>query len=88
MKLKYLLLTVFSIVLIVGCSNKPVIENANDIDIYGEVKAAAWNFLHEEGWQDQAKDDFQSAKVEKAIANTNYILLDKTNDGKNKLYPL
>lgn len=85
MKLMYVVVTMFSIILIVGCSNKPVIENTNDIDNHVDIKAAAWDFLNEKGWQDQANDDPQSAKVEKVIADNKYILLDKTYDGKEVL---
>ncbi|ARF14697.1 hypothetical protein [Sporosarcina ureae] len=87
MKLKfmYFALVVFSIMLIMGCSNKQVIENSNDMDSYEDVKAAAWEFLKEEGWQDQARDDLQSAKVKEVIVDNKYILLDKAYDGKEVL---
>ncbi|ARF17896.1 hypothetical protein [Sporosarcina ureae] len=87
MKLKfmYFALALFSIMLIMGCSNKSVIENSNDTDSYEDAKAAAWGFLKEEGWQDQAKDDFQNAKVKEVIINNKYVLLDKAYDGKEVL---
>ena len=84
-KFVYLVLTVFSIILIAGCTNKPVIENTSEIDSHENVKAAAWEFLNEKGWQDRAKDDFESAKVEKVNADSKYVLLDQTYDGKELL---
>lgn len=87
MKLKFLYLTlaVFSIWIIIGCSNKQDIENTNDTDNYGDVRAIAWEFVNEKGWNDRAKEDWQSAKVKKTIADNSYELLDKTYDGKEVL---
>ncbi|SES44437.1 hypothetical protein [Psychrobacillus sp. OK032] len=88
MKLKflYLTITVFSIGIIIGCTNKQVIEeNTNDTDNYGDVRAVAWEFINEKGWNDRAKEDWQSAKVKKTIADNSYELLDKTYDGKEVL---
>ena len=84
-KFIYFVCTFFSITLILGCSNKPVTEITSEIDSYEDVKAAAWEFLNEKGWQDQAKDDFESAKVEKVHADSKYVLLDQTYDGKELL---
>ncbi|MEK3953340.1 hypothetical protein [Psychrobacillus sp. FSL K6-1464] len=87
MKLNFLYLTlaVFSIWVIIGCSNKQVIENTNDTDNYGDVRAVAWEFINEKGWYDRAKEDWQSAKVKKTNADNSYEFLDKTYDGKEVL---
>ena len=85
MKFIYFAFAVLSIILIMGCSNKQVIENTNDMNNYEDVKAIAWEFLKEKGWKDQAKDDLQSAKVKEVIVDNKYILLDKAYDGKEVL---
>lgn len=84
-KFVYFVCTVFSITLILGCSNKPVIENTSEMDSHEDAKAAAWEFLNEKGWQDQAKEDFESAEVAKVHADSKYVLLDQTYDGKELL---
>ncbi|MFS0688808.1 hypothetical protein AB1K89_06160 [Sporosarcina sp. 179-K 8C2 HS] len=51
MKLKYIYLlpTLFFLLLAIGCSNKQVVEQTNDKDDYGNVRAAAWEFINEKG---------------------------------------
>ena len=81
-KFTYIVLTVLSILLIIGCSNKQGIDNAEDRDRYEGVKAIAWAYLNEKGWQEEANDDLQTAKVRETTADSKYILLDKNDDGK------
>ena len=67
MKLKFLhlTLTLVSIGLIVGCTNTSDLENTNDFE---QVREVAWTFVVEQGWNDRAEEDWQSAEVKKAIA--------------------
>lgn len=85
MKLKYLAITVCFMFLIIGCSNNQVVGNATDSDDYGKVREVAWKFIQAKGWSATAKEDWQSAKVNKTIADNSYELLDKTYEGKEIL---
>ena len=85
MKLLYLILTVFSILLIAGCTNKSEIENTNDKERFEQVREVAWAFVEEKGWNETAEENWQNAKVKKEIANNSYELLDKTYEGKEVL---
>ena len=82
LKFSYLALTAF---LIVGCSNNQDVGNITETDSYENVREVAWEFIEEKGWNDNAKEGWQSAKVEKIIADNSYELLDKTYEGKEIL---
>jgi hypothetical protein len=49
---------------------------------HAHIREIAWNFLTEKGWNNRAKDDWKSAKVNKIIVNENYELLDSNYKGK------
>ena len=85
MKLLYLAITAFLILLVVGCSNNQDVGNITDTDSYENVRKIAWEFIEEKGWNDAAKEGWQSAKVKKMIADNSYELLDKTYEGKEVL---
>ena len=87
MKSKFLNLTlaVFSILIIVGCSSKQELENTNDTDHYGDVRAAAWEFINKNGWNATAKEDWKNAEVKRVVADKNYELIDTTYEGKEVL---
>ncbi len=81
----YLVITVFSTLLLVGCSENQNAESQSEADGYNVVREVAWNFIKEKGWNDTAKDNWQSAEVKKVVVDNNYELLDKTYDGKEVL---
>ena len=85
LKLLYIALTVFFMLLLVGCSNNKDAGNATDKDEYGKVREVAWRFVEEKGWSTTAKEGWQSAEVNKTIADNSYELLDKTYEGKEVL---
>ena len=85
MKLIYLAITAFLILLVVRCSNKPDVGNIIDTDSYENVRKIAWEFIEEKDWNDAAKEGWQSAQVKKMIADNSYELLDKTYEGKEVL---
>lgn len=80
-----LLIIIFFSFLMVGCSMNENGQNHNDTNSYTKVKEVAWHFAKYKGWTDTAKGNWQSAKVTKVIANSNYDLLDKTFEGKDGL---
>lgn len=84
-KLLYLLITVFVMLLVVGCSNNEDVENSEITDEYENVREVAWEFIKEKGWNDTAKEDWESAEVKNVIADNNYELLDNTYEGKELL---
>ncbi|WP_456276314.1 hypothetical protein [Bacillus sp. AK128] len=49
---------------------------------YMKIKEIAWNYLREQGWNDRAMEEWESAAVSKMIANKDYVLLDKNYEGK------
>jgi len=57
LKLLYLILTVFSILLIAGCTNKSEIENTNDKERFEQVREVAWAFVEEKGWNGTAEEN-------------------------------
>ncbi|WP_214483786.1 hypothetical protein [Bacillus sp. SM2101] len=81
----YLAITVFTALLLEGCSDNQNAKNQSEIDGYIEARESAWNFVKEKGWYDTAKDNWQSAGVTKVVVNNNYELLDKTYEGKEVL---
>jgi len=87
MKLKflYLSMTLFSLLLIVGCSSKQDEGNTNAKDNYEKIREVAWDFLEEKGWDDRAIEEGKSAEVKKTKADKSYVLLDKTYEGKEVL---
>ncbi|MBO0587163.1 hypothetical protein [Sporosarcina sp. E16_8] len=87
MKLKFLFLTITALLtlLIVGCSNNQDVGNITDSDRYENVRKIAWEFIEEKGWNDTAKEEWESGEVKKVIADNSYELLDKTYEGKEIL---
>lgn len=83
MKLNLLFVTliVFSILVIVGCSNKQDIEDINDADNFRDVKAVAWEFIG----GSTAKEDWENEKVKKIVADNSFELLNKTYQDKEVL---
>ncbi|MBA2176117.1 hypothetical protein H0266_14565 [Halobacillus locisalis] len=81
----YIVITVFSALLLVGCSDNQNAVSPNDADDYNEVRENVWKFVKEKGWNDTAKDNWQSAEVKKVVGDNNYELLDGTYDGKEVL---
>lgn len=79
MKFKILTLTVFPILIIIGCSNQQVADD------FGEVKAVAWEFVNEKGWNQMAKEEWQNATVTEIVVDENYELLDPSFEGKEVL---
>ena len=71
--------------LLVGCSNNQDAGNATNKDEYGKVREVAWKFVEAKGWTDTSKEDWQSAEVNKAIADNSYELLDKAYEGREIL---
>jgi uncharacterized lipoprotein NlpE involved in copper resistance len=79
------MIAVFSTLLLVGCSNQKNEEVKKVTDNDSEAREAAWNFIQEKRWNNNAKGNWQSANVINVIANNNYELLDKTFEGKEVL---
>ncbi|WP_199092978.1 hypothetical protein [Sporosarcina sp. P1] len=87
MKLKYIcfFLVVLSALLIMGCANKLNSEKVNNVYEYSDVRAAAWVFVNEKGWNNTAEDGWQGADVEETMADNRYVLLDKKYEGQEVL---
>ncbi len=81
----YLALTIFLALLLVGCSGNQNEEKQSQTDNYNEVRETAWNFVKEKGWHTTAKGNWRSAEVTKVVANKNYELLDKNQEGREAL---
>lgn len=81
----YLAITAFSVLLLVGCSDKKNEEIKSQTDGYDEVRKIAWDFVKEKGWDDTAKENWQSAEVTKVVVTNNYDLLDEKYEGKEVL---
>lgn len=54
-------------------------------DPFLKIREVAWNFLKEKGWQDRAKEEWESSTVSEIIINNDYELLDKSYEGKEVL---
>ena len=81
----YAVITVFSSFLLVGCSDKPISENQPKTDSYNGVREAAWFYVKNNGWDQTAKENWQSATVEKVVVNNHYSLVDESYRGKEAL---
>ena len=81
----YLVITVFSALLLVGCSENQNEENQVGTDGYNEVRETAWNFIKEKGWNNNASGNWQSAEVIKVVVDNKFELLDKNYLGKGVL---
>ncbi|RTQ96578.1 hypothetical protein [Lysinibacillus telephonicus] len=76
----------FSMILIVGCSNNEVLENSTDLkDENYSVRKIAWDFLHKKGWNDTANKDWETAVVTTIIVDNYVELLDQNYEGKEVL---
>ncbi len=87
MKLKFscLVIITLSLFFIAGCSTNQGIEENNGQDNYENARKIAWEFLSGKKWNASAKDNWQTAKVEKTIADNQYDLMDKTYEGREVL---
>lgn len=85
LKLLYLALPIFLILLLFGCSYKQNGGNITETDSYEKAKEVAWEFIEEKGWDDTVKEGWESVKVKKVIADNSYESLDQTFEGKNIL---
>ena len=81
----YLVLAVFSTLLLVGCSGQQNTESQNGADGHDGAREIAWDFVKANGWHHTASEKWQSAEVTKVVANNNYELLDETYDGQEVL---
>ena len=81
MNLKFLFITLFVYLILLGagCSNQ---FEPNKEDEYREIKAIAWDFIQEKGWNRNAKEDWQNATVTKIVVDDDYELLDQTYEDK------
>ncbi|MCM3576480.1 hypothetical protein M3172_25380 [Mesobacillus subterraneus] len=63
------------------------VNRINEVITYNylNIREIAWNFLKEKGWNKSAKEEWNSATVNKIIVNEDYELLDKSYDGKEVL---
>ena len=80
----YIGLTFITILLSTACTNQVdtgfIYTDEDDV-----VKEAAWGFIEEKGWSDSINKDWQSAKVEKIMADKKFELFDTTYEGKEVL---
>jgi outer membrane murein-binding lipoprotein Lpp len=85
LKFSCLVIIILSLFFIVGCLSNQGIEEITGQDHYENARKIAWEFLAEKKWNARAKDNWQTAKVEKTIANNQYDLMDKTYEGREVL---
>ncbi|PKR76833.1 hypothetical protein CEY16_13545 [Halalkalibacillus sediminis] len=87
MKGKFARLVILAFVLIqfVGCSDRLDSQLENRSDKYNDVRNIAWEFVKENGWNEQAKGDWKDAKVIKIVADDQYELLDDSYEGEEVL---
>ena len=81
----YFVITVFSAILLIGCSENQNAENQVGTDGYNEVRKTAWNFVKENGWNNNANGNWQSAEVIKVLVDNKFELLDKNYEGMEVL---
>ena len=81
----YLVITVFSAFLLVGCSENLNEENQVGTDGYNEVRETAWDFVKEKGWNNNANGNWQRAEVIKVLVDNKFELLDKNYEGMEVL---
>lgn len=81
----FLVMIVFSALLLVGCSENQNAENQRETDGYNEVRETAWNFVKEKGWNNNATGNWQSAEVIKVVVDNKFDLLDKNYEGMEVL---
>ncbi|WP_100406961.1 outer membrane protein assembly factor BamD [Bacillus solitudinis] len=74
MKSISLALALFSISLLVGCSNN---RDENE-----SIKELAWGFIEQKGWDATTKGDWKGAIVTDSIADERYELFDNRYEGK------
>lgn len=84
-KMVYFALKLFTIFWAIGCSNIQDDMKTTDTDNYNHIREVAWEFIREKGWDDTAREDWQSAVVKQTIADNSYELLDPTFVGKEAL---
>ncbi|KGR78030.1 hypothetical protein [Ureibacillus manganicus] len=80
----FLLIALLSTVILVSCSNEPEREEVIEArdDQYGEIRSVAWDFIQQNDWHTRADENWESAKVEKILADDRYEILDPTVEGK------
>lgn len=76
----------FSMILIVGCSNNEVLENSTDLNNENySVRKIAWDFLHKKGWNNSANKEWETAVVTTTIIDDHVELLDQNYSKKKVL---
>lgn len=71
--------------ILVGCSENLESEEQLNTDSYSESREAAWLFVKSNGWDLTAKENWQSAIVERVVVNNHYSLMDESYRGKEAL---
>lgn len=82
----YAVITIFSLLLIIGCSNGNESKNNSQTNAYDNVREIAWEYMKVKDWDDKARGNWQSAKVTEYIVDKGYEhLLDNNYEGKEVL---
>lgn len=83
LKILYLIISMLSLLLVVGCSKDNSLGNTLDNENYDSVREGVWDFIVEQGWSpNYSKENWKSATVKKAIADDSNTTLDETYYGK------
>ncbi|KIL51609.1 hypothetical protein KP77_11210 [Jeotgalibacillus alimentarius] len=83
--LGFIVLPVFAVLMLIGCSGDQSNDSQIDSDQYLEAKETAWAFVKEQGWDDTAEEDWRSAEVTEVVASQGYTLLEDHYVGKEVL---
>lgn len=76
----------FSLLLIIGCSNGKESKNNGQTNAYDKVREIAWEYMKDNDWDDKASGNWQSAKVTEYIVDKGYEhLLVNSYEGKEVL---
>lgn len=78
---KYLIIILLSTSLAACSAEDSLVTNT---DNYDEVRKAAWEYLKEKDWH-ETTENWQSAEVEKVVADKNYELLEENYLGAETL---
>lgn len=82
----YIVITMFSLFLIIGCSKSKESKNNSQTNAYDQDREVAWEYMKDKGWDDKARGNWQSAKVTEYIVDKGYVhLLDNSYEGKEVL---
>ncbi|MBM7578151.1 hypothetical protein [Jeotgalibacillus terrae] len=83
--LGFIILNVFAALLLIGCSGEQDNDGQIDSGQYLEAKEAAWAYVNEQGWDDNAEEDWRSAEVTEVVASHRYELFEDAYAGKEVL---